>query len=319
MNKKSTTIFTILMLLLTLFYMIGWSSDVIESVSFSISIWKDNLFPTLFPFFVISNLLMQYGLVDIIGTILAYPMEKLFHLPKDCGFVLAASLFSGFPSGAKYTKDLVIENKITKEEAARLLTFTHYSNPLFILGMIGTILLHNPLISYFILIAHISSGLLVGYLWNHSHSYYPLQKDKRKTKKINLPSKSFGELLTASIFDSLKTMFLLLGIVTIFLIINSLSNQIFQFSPIIKAIFAGILEMTQGVKLASSLMIPEILKVIIITAIISFGGFSVHMQVIGIISEHKIKYKPFLLARILHSVLASVFVFIIYIFYLHIH
>lgn len=299
--------------------MIGWSDEVIESVGFSISIWKDNLFPTLFPFFVISNLLMQYGLVDMVGTILACPMKKLFHLPKDCGFVLAASLFSGFPSGAKYTKDLVTEGRITKEEAARLLTFTHYSNPLFILGMIGNILLNNPLIAYLILIAHISSGLLVGYLWNHFHSYYPSEKEKNKTKKINPPTKSFGELLTTSIFDSLNTMFLLLGIVTIFLIINSLWNELFNFPPIMKAIFAGILEMTQGVKLASSLMVPEILKVIIITAIISFGGLSVHMQVIGIISEHKIKYKPFLLARILHSVLASVFVFIIYILCLHIY
>lgn len=316
MNKKYTAVLTIFLLLLTLLYMIGWSSEVIESVSFSISIWKDNLFPTLFPFFVVSNLLMQYGFVDIIGNILEYPMQKFFHLPKDCGFVLAASLFSGFPSGAKYTKDLVAENRITKEEGARLLTFTHYSNPLFILGMIGNILLHNSPASYLILIAHISSGLLVGYLWNHFACSSAIRMDKKEKRKINFPSKSFGELLTSSIFDSLNTMFLLLGIVTIFLIINSLCNQIFNFPPIFKAFFSGMLEMTQGVKLVSSLAIPEIIKIMMITAIISFGGFSVHMQVIGIISEYKIKYKSFLLARIIHSILASIFVFIMYTIYL---
>lgn len=316
MNKKTTKVLIIFMLLLTLFYMIGWSSEVIESVSFSISIWKDNLFPTLFPFFVVSNLLMQYGFVDVIGKILEYPMQKIFHLPKDCGFVLATSLFSGFPSGAKYTKDLVAEKKITREEGARLLTFTHYSNPLFILGMIGNILLHNQLVSYFILIAHVSSGLLVGYLWNRTYISSKIPMNQKKKNKINSPSKSFGELLTNSIFDSLNTMFLLLGIVSIFLIINSLLNQIFDFPPILKAFFSGVLEMTQGVKLASNLAIPEVIKIIMITSIISFGGFSVHMQVIGIISEYKIKYKPFLLARIMHSILASVFVFMIYIIYI---
>lgn len=312
MNKKTETVLILILLLLTLFYMIGWSSEVIESVSFSISIWKDNLFPTLFPFFVVSNLLMQYGFVDIIGNILEFPMQRLFHLPKECGFVLAASLFSGFPSGAKYTKDLVVENKITNQEGQRLLTFTHFSNPLFILGMIGNILLHNQIASYFILIAHIGSGLLVGYIFNHTYPIPPSQKIK---KKRTVPTKSFGELLTNSIFDSLHTMFLLLGIVTIFLIINSLLNQIFDFPPILKALFSGMLEMTQGVKITSNLILPEIIKVVIITAIISFGGFSVHMQVIGIISKYKIKYKSFLLARILHSILASIFVFIFYVIY----
>ena len=36
------------------------------------------------------------------------------------------------------------------------------------------------------------------------------------------PSKIFGEVLTTTIFDSLNTMFLLLGVVTIFLIITQI-------------------------------------------------------------------------------------------------
>ena len=309
MNKKASTIFIIFLLFLTLIYMIGWSSEVIESVSFSISIWKDNLFPTLFPFFVVSNLLMHYGVVDIIGTFLSYPMKKFFHLPKDCGFVLAASLFSGFPSGAKYTKDLVIEKRITAEEGARLLTFTHYSNPVFVLGMIGHILLNRSLIALWILIAHVSSGLLVGY-WMNRH-YHSTPIEERRYEKKQLSSQTFGELLTSSIFSSLNTMFLLLGIVTIFLILNSLLNQVFSFPPILNALVSGVLEMTQGVKLVSSLNLSEWIKAIMITAIISFGGFSVHMQVVGIISECKIKYKPFLLARILHACLAAIIVWIL--------
>lgn len=91
-------------------------------------------------------------------------------------------------------------------------------------------------------------------------------------------------------------MFLLLGIVTIFLILNSFLQSMLNLPSLPQAILAGILEMTQGVKLISALEISELLKVIIITMILSFGGFSVHMQVLGIISDAKIKYKPFLLA-----------------------
>ena len=48
MNKKKTNIIMICLLLTIIFYMITASSKVIESVSFSISILKDNLFPTLY-------------------------------------------------------------------------------------------------------------------------------------------------------------------------------------------------------------------------------------------------------------------------------
>ncbi len=303
----------ICLLLTMIFYMITLSQEVIESVSFSISIWKDNLFPTLFPFFVVSNLLMNYGFVDMIGVILKYPMQRYFHLPGECGFVLAASLFSGFPSGAKYTNDLITRNVITTEQGERLLTFTHYSNPLFILGMIGSVLLHHQAISVLILIAHVLSGLLVGFLFNrkkeagNSSLTFSSQKEK--------DHKTFGEALTSSILDSLQTMFLLLGIVTIFLIFTTILNHLFSLPPFLQTLISGLLEMTQGVKLASSLLYPEVIKVMLITGIISFGGLSVHMQVLGILSDQKIKYKSFLLARVLHALLAIVFVFILYLFY----
>lgn len=318
MNKKTINTLMICLLLTIIIFMITRSNKVIESVTFSISIWKDNLFPTLFPFFIVSSLLMHYGFVDIIGNILSYPMQKLFHLPGCCGFVLASSLFSGFPSGAKYTTDLVTNKKITTKQAELLLTFTHYSNPLFILGMIGTILLNNQKIAYLILISHITTGILIGLLFSQKER----KTDKNaqiipSLKDIKTPTKTFGEILSNTIFDSLNTMFLLLGVVTIFLILTTFINEIITLPNYIQVIISGILEMTQGVKLASIQEIPIILKTILITGIISFGGLSVHTQVISIISKEKIKYKPFLLARIIHSILAMVFVFILYIIFIN--
>lgn len=313
MNKKVSSIIMICILLSIIYFMITASSQIIESVSFSISIWKDNLFPTLFPFFVVSNLLMNYGFVDIIGNILSYPMQKYFKLPGCCGFVLAASLFSGFPSGAKYTTSLVQNKKITIEEASRLLSFTHYANPLFILGMIGSVLLNNQKTAIIILISHIISGILVGIILSKKEKKLIIEKSRISSiKNFTYSDKSFGELLSNSIFDSLNTMFLLLGIVTIFLIITTIINQVITLPPIANAIVSGILEMTQGVKTVSYLNVSELTKTLMMTGIISFGGFSVHTQVLGIISKEKIKYKYFLLGRILHSILAIIFVFILY-------
>ena len=74
----------------------------------------------------------------------------------------------------------------------------------------------------------------------------------------------------------------------------------------------GFVEMTQGLKYISLLEIPLKLKTILSTMIISFGGFSVHMQTISILSDTQIKYLPFLTARLLHAIISSFIVFLIF-------
>lgn len=309
MRKNIGSNLIICLLVTILFFIIYYSNYVIDSVIFSISIWKDNLFPTLFPFFIISNLLIQYGFVDKISNIFGRFMISIFHLPKEACFPLFISLFSGFPSGAKTTFDLVKNNVLTEEQASRLITFTHYSNPLFILGFIGTIIFGNQKIGFIILISHILSGLLVGILFRPRKVLY------NNSKNINVVNGkiSFGKVLKDSIFNSLEIMFLLLGIVTVFLILTTILTELFSYNDLINAVIGGILEMTQGVKNVGLLPISLLSRMILITVFISFGGFSIHIQVLSIISDAKIKYKYFFVARILHSIFASILVFIFYI------
>lgn len=309
MKKKLGSNLMICLLVTITIMIICFSDVVMESVSFSISIWKDNLFPSLFPFFVVSNLLLEYGFIEKISFYLGKFMPKIFHLPKQASFVLLVSLFSGFPSGAKYTTELVNNKVLTRDDGAILLTFTHYSNPLFILGLIGNLILGNRKLAIMILLSHVCSGLIIGFLFRPKNDV--LSKiDSYAFKENN--NVSFGSSLRKSIFDALETLFLLLGIVTVFLVITTLLEAFIDFSPLVKVIVSGLLEMTQGVKLVSILEYSSLFKTILITCFISFGGLSVHAQVLSIISEAKIKYKYFFLARIMHAILASILVFIFY-------
>ena len=310
-EKLFQSIMICLLLTITIF-IITYSKDVMSSVSFSISIWKDSLFPSLFPFFVVSNLLLNYGFVDVLGRVFKKIMPKFFSLPGKTSFVFAVSLISGFPSGAKYTTDLVSKGIISKEEAGRLLTFTHYSNPLFILGMIGELLLGDKRLGFLILVCHVVSGIIVGVILSKKRNNTSVLK--RKNLELKKKPDSFGVVLKNSIQDSLSTLFLMLGIVTVFLVFTTILKEVFHFNDFIQTIFSGLLEMTQGVQSVSSLPISILEKTIFMTFFISFGGFSVHTQVLSIISSEKIKYKYFFIARLLHAILASILVFITYIF-----
>ena len=307
MNRKAINYIFTLLALTFRYFLINNNKIVLESVSFSISIWKDNLFPTLFPFLVILSILIDIGSINILGNTIGKPISKLLNISKEGSIVFISSLISGFPTGAKLTTNLVKNKLISINEANRLIMFTSFSNPIFILGFIYSLIPIKKII-YIILISHTLSGILIGIIFRSNVELNNTIKENNEKKDYS----SFSLIFKNSIIDSLNTMFLLLGIVTIFSLIVSFFEITFNIDPLTKSILSGILEMTQGIKNISILNISILVKSILITIFISFGGLSIHMQVLSIISETKIKYKQFLLARIIHAILASLLVLIIF-------
>ena len=75
--------------------------------------------------------------------------------------------------------------------------------------------------------------------------------------------------------------------------------------------FSGILEMTQGINQVSLLNCSNHIKVFWITVFLSFGGLSIHSQILSLICDTKIKYFPYLVARILHAMIAGSIILIL--------
>ena len=119
------------------------SESILNSVSFSLNIFKNNIFPSLFPFFVLSNLLIKCGIPEFMGNLFKGIMNKVFKIKGVCAFIFFMSIISGNPANAKYTRELYLENKINKYEATKILCFTCFSNPLFILGTVSLLFLNN--------------------------------------------------------------------------------------------------------------------------------------------------------------------------------
>lgn len=295
------------------------SSEVMSAVEFSFSIWKNSIFPSLFPFFVISQVLVNYGFVELVSELFKPFMNKVFKVSGSSAYVFIMSLISGFPSSAKYVREIYKKGLIDEKEGTKILMFTHFSNPLFILGTISLTFLNNKEVGLLILLSHYVSNLIIGLIFRN---LYPNKNEKCKfllknslykmNEARNKNSKNFGEILSSSIIDTINTLLLILGTVTIFLIITTIIDKIINISPYYQAILNGIVEMTQGLKYISILDIPLKLKTIISVMFISFGGISVHTQIISILSDTKIKYLPFLLARILHALISGILVFILF-------
>ena len=143
MKQKIINIIILLILIFFTLCLLSFPKNIMETINFSISLWKENIIPSLFPFFIISELLINYDLINIINKLTKSITYKLFHLSGNASFVFITSLLTGFPSSAKYINDLLHRNIITIDEANHLLMFTHFPNPLFVIGTIGTLLLND--------------------------------------------------------------------------------------------------------------------------------------------------------------------------------
>lgn len=323
MKKNIISIIVVGLLMFITFQLLTSSNIIFETVSFSFEIWKTGIFPSIFPFFVISEILINYGFVEFVAELFKPLMNKLFKIKGAAAYVFIMAMISGFPSSAKYVNELYNQGLINEKEGTKILLFTHFSNPLFILGTISLTFLNNPKLGLLILFCHYVSNFILGLLFRN---YHPSKNENTKfsfknsinhmTRRRLNNHKSFGQVLSDSITNSVNTLLIILGTITVFLILTTLINKWININPIIQAILSGFFEMTQGLKYISLTNISLKLKAVISTMIISFGGISVHMQIISILSSTKIKYLPFLVARTLHAAISGILTFLLFDFYL---
>lgn len=319
MKKKLISVISILILILIALEILTGADSIIKAVIFSLNIWTNNIFPSLFPFFVLSEILVNFGFIELVGELFKPLMQKIFKCKGEVAFVFIMSMISGFPSNAKYVRELYQKGLLDENEASKALMFTHFSNPLFILGTISLIFLNNKRAGLIILIFHYLGNIIIGLLFRN---YYPTSEkkttfslkkaiNKMHDKRMNNPYK-LGTIITNSLQNTLNTLILILGVVTMFLCVTTIINNNLHLNGFSQSLLNGFFEMTQGLKYTSLLNIPLKLKTVLSTLIISFGGLSVHMQMIGILSDTKINYYPFLTARILHALISSFLVYIVF-------
>lgn len=281
---------------------------IIDTISFSLDTWVNNLIPSMFPFFIISDILISYQIINYIPKVIKKYFSLIFNVGEEELSIFFLSLLSGFPSNARITRNLYQENLISKESASHALTFTHFANPLFILSTVGVIFLNNELYGYIILISHYLGNIIIGILSRN----LTINNNINYNANIN-KSQRFSNILIKAIKSSIDTLLLILGTLTCFLILSSLIINRLNIDPYSSSLIKGILEMTMGLKSISLLNLSDIYKVVISTMFISFGGLAVHMQVLSQLVDTDISYQPFFIARIFHSIISGVISYLLFI------
>jgi len=336
---SSSKLITILIIILVTAGILIFPQEVLTSSKKGIQLWFNTLFPSLFPFMVATYLLIELGVVHFIGIIFEPVMGPIFNVPGEGAFPWIMGLISGYPMGAKISSDLRSKGKISQIEAQRLVSFTNNSGPLFILGAVSAGMLSKPEIGVFLLIVHYLSSLTVGILF----SFYKREKSIKRKKYKNIIKKSLNQLLIIqktnskkiglilkeSILNSMETIVQIGGFVIVFSVISQLLelssllnlstkllkpffNTIGLNPNLISSLVLGIIEITNGISrisLNSSTICQELA---LVSFLIAFGGISVLMQTITVISSSDINILVYSYSKLIQGLIAFIYSILLY-------
>ena len=204
--------------LLFLFFTISiliFSKTNLPAIKSGLSLWANSVIPSLFPFFVATELLIHTNLFYKLGNYFNIFMKPIFNIRGEGALAFIMGIVSGYPVGAKIASNFRKNNICTKNECERLLSFTNNSGPLFIIGTVGILMYRNTIIGILLFITHILSSLSVGFLFrfwkkNEIISEKNVYKQKSNNPQLSAPQISdLGKILTESISSSIHSILII--------------------------------------------------------------------------------------------------------------
>lgn len=334
---------------------LGWPEALLPAALRGVAVWWDVLFPALFPFFVVSELLLGFGIVHLAGKLLDPLMRPLFRLPGAGGFVVAMGFASGYPVGARLTSRLMDQGLINREQGQRLVAITTTSDPIFLIGAVCIGFFRNSAIIPVLAAAHYGSAMLLGLI---ERLRAPRPEDDLavtgRTRSICsgglwrdalramhaarlADGRPFAVLLQQAIASSLGLMIVVGGLVVFFCVSLELmltSGLLLPFkaaagellrlcgmpSGLSSSFVQGVFEVTLGARSASesangSSVLPLADRVAAAAFVLSWAGLSVHAQVAGLMGHTGWRYLPFARARFVHGAMAVALTYLLWPFF----
>lgn len=283
-NIKSTLVLTLLFTLLILY--IKESNLIIKEFLSYTNLFITKLLPSVFIIYILSDLLINYGIINILKKITKYPTTL---------YILLISLISGFPSGPKTIKNLKEQNYISEEESNKLIKYTHFPNPIFVFSTISLITKNIKIIYISIII----SNLII--LINN--------KPQSTNKLPNIKEKDFTSVLSNSIINTLKIIILIYGTSIFFYLISVILIKYLNTKKLY--ILINILfDLTKGIQ-TTSLINNQTLKDLIIILLLTISPLNINIQIKSILSDTNIKYINFIKGRVTSCILTSIIYFLL--------
>lgn len=282
------------------------SDAAIEYMGRGLSLCARTVIPSLFPFMVISELLVSSGAGEAFGRLFARVMRWVFGLSGAGVSAVLLGSMCGFPVGARTAVSLYDRNMISKSECEHLLTFTNNPSSAFLITAVGVSLFGNRRLGVALYATVLGTSFLVGFL-----ARFFMRGKEKPDAHPHFPTGLHPggvEMFTSAVSGAATAMVTVCAYVIFFSAITgalgSLSAVDDRLGEVGYAILCGLLEMTGGISEASGLASREV-AIVITAALAGWSGLSVHCQILTLCGGRGLSFRPYLFAKAAQGVLCA--------------
>jgi len=292
-------------LIFLLIPLLCFSPEVTEGARQGLLLWYDSVVPALFPFMVLSGLIVASGGIDSIMAPFYMILHPFLGISREGCYVLISGLLCGYPMGAKTCAEFVSDGKITVCEGRFLMTICNHPSPMFLLGYvypwfsskidIGEILI--PVYAPIILLAFVAKFI------------YPFNTDRINEFATDLhksdPTTNHVHGTDEAILSSIEVLCKIGGYLVIFSIIIVMIRKNTILPDMIKLGFIGLLEMTTGIREYGELEHWQFGYTASIAAL-TFGGLSGIFQTKSVLNQKKagLSIRPYIFWKSAHAIIS---------------
>lgn len=293
-----------------------------EAAKSGLALCYNVIIPSLFPFFVLSSLVVELGLAGYLGRLLEGLMRPLFHVSGACASAFALGFIGGYPVGAKTAISLYENGMCTKTEAERLLAFCNNSGPAFILGVVGAGVFASSRVGVLLYLAHAAASICIGILFRF-YKAGPTARREERQPRPQFHAQRFTTAFTGSIKNSFLSTLNICAFVVFFTVVIQLlirSGFLPGLAQVLGTVLApfgltpewaqrlltGALEISSGVWTLSGGGAAGP-RMVMASLILGWAGLSVHCQVLSLLGGSGLSTRPYLLGKGLHALCAAGF------------
>lgn len=295
-----------------------WPEQSMDAMRDGLDLCGNVILPSLFPFFVLSSLVVELGMSRYLGKLLEPVMAPLFRVNGNCAAALALGAVGGYPVGARTAIQIYENGQCSRAEAERMLAFCNNSGPAFILGVVGAGVFGSGAAGLLLYLAHLLASLLVGVLFRF---YKPGDGPQtRRGRGPQFQTASFSKAFTRSVTGALTSTLNICAFVlffTVFLRILAHAGVLSGAARLLSALLAplgmdqtwaerlltGLVEVSSGV---SSLTDGALSGRLSMAAfMLGWAGVSVHCQVLAFLGDSGLSVRTYLAGKLLHGGLSA--------------
>ena len=277
---------------------------VFEGAESGLLLWFQVVFPTLFPFMLVSGLMLSGGGLVVISRIFGRLFSTLFATSPNGSFAVIAGFLCGYPMGAKVSADLVRSGRISRDEGAYLLSFCNNTSPIFIMNFIvwKTFDREELMIPTLLILIGVPAFLSLFFrrFYLKGRKKFPDLSDK---KKNNVKLLNF-EMLDSCLADSFESIVKVGLYIIFFSILIALPGKLSAGHPLLAGILPT-LEMTNGILMIHKAAPDLNVSYPLILGLTSFGGFCSAAQTKCMLKAASLPILPYIIQKLTAAAAAS--------------